>query len=99
MIINLALSHRATIKMYDALVEFFTSNVNVVLAFVMLAVFGLVVAAFFTWRRTGSKEKPALMVVLAIVALANVLIWTVPTDSGDTPIDQAENALQEAEAN
>ncbi len=75
-----------------AIIEFFTSNVNIVLALVMLAAFALVIGAFALWRRTGSVEKPALMVILALVAFANVLIWTVPTQSGKSPIDQVESA-------
>ncbi len=75
-----------------AIIEFFTSNVNIVLTLVMLAVFALVIGAFALWRKTGSIEKPALMVILALVALANVLIWTVPTTGGEAPIDQVESA-------
>ena len=83
-------------ELYGAITEFFTSNVNIVLALVMLAAFALVIGAIALWRKTGSLEKPALMVVLALVALANVLIWTVPTTSGESPIDQAESARDEA---
>lgn len=85
-------------EIYFAITEFFASNVSFVLALVMLVAFGLVIGAFVVWRRTGSLEKPALMVILALVAFANVLIWTVPTSSGDTPVDQAETVREEAGA-
>lgn len=85
-------------EIYEAITGFFASNVSFVLALVMLVAFALIIGAFVFWRRTGSLEKPALMVILALVAFANVLIWTVPTSSGDTPVDQAEAAREEAGA-
>jgi len=91
-------AHEPMTEIYAAIIEFFTSNVNIVLALVMLAAFALVIGAFALWRRTGSLEKPVLMVVLALVALANVLIWTVPTTSGESPMDQADAAREEAGA-
>ena len=60
---------------------------DVVLSLVMLAAFALLAGAFVYWRRTGETKQPALMVVLAIVAIANVLIWTVPDDSGTAPVE------------
>ena len=64
---------------------------DIVLGIVMLAAFTLVVGAIFFWRRTGEIKQPALMVVLALVMVANVLIWTLPDASGDAPVDQVEN--------
>jgi hypothetical protein len=60
---------------------------NVVLALVMLAAFALLGGAFVLWRRTGEAKQPLLMVVLAGIAVLNVLIWTVPTADGTAPID------------
>ncbi|MCZ8370397.1 MAG: hypothetical protein O9293_10595 [Porphyrobacter sp.] len=65
---------------------------NIVLAIVMLAAFALVAGALALWRRTGEAKNPALMVLLAVIAIVNVLIWTVPTDTGEAPIDQVQNA-------
>jgi drug/metabolite transporter superfamily protein YnfA len=65
---------------------------NIVLAIVMLAAFALVAGAFALWRRTGEAKNPALMVLLAVIAIVNVLIWTIPTESGEAPIDQVEEA-------
>lgn len=63
---------------------------NIVLSIVMLAAFALVAGAIYLWRRTGEIKQPALMVLLALVMVANVLIWTLPDASGDAPIDQVE---------
>ena len=63
---------------------------NIILSLVMLAAFALVAGAIYFWRRTGELKQPALMVVLALVMIANVLIWTLPDASGDAPIDQVD---------
>jgi hypothetical protein len=31
-------------------------------------------------------------VLLAVIAVINVLIWTIPTQSGEAPIDQVQEA-------
>lgn len=61
-----------------------------VLSIVMLAVIALLAGAFLLWRRTGEIKQPALMVVLAVIALGNVLIWTIPDEGGRSPLTQAE---------
>lgn len=65
---------------------------NVVLSLVMLAAFALVGGAFVMWRRTGEAKQPVLMLVLAAIAVANVLIWTVPSADGTAPIDKVDEA-------
>lgn len=65
---------------------------DLVLAVVMLAALALVAGAFALWRRTGEVRNPALMVLLAVIALANVLIWTLPTESGRVPIAEVRAA-------
>lgn len=65
---------------------------DVVLSIVMLAAILLVVGAFVLWRRTGEAKQPALMVLLALIAIGNVLIWTIPTADGTSPVDQVEAA-------
>ncbi len=65
---------------------------DIVLSIVMLAALALVAGAFVLWRRTGAVKQPALMVVLAVIAVLNVLIWTVPTETGDAPIKQIKAA-------
>jgi drug/metabolite transporter superfamily protein YnfA len=59
---------------------------DIVLSIVMLAALAMVAGAFVLWRRTGEVKNPALMVLLAVIAVINVLIWTVPTGSGEAPI-------------
>ncbi|MEO0699032.1 MAG: hypothetical protein AAFY81_04850 [Pseudomonadota bacterium] len=78
--------------LWEAITEFFVSNVGVTLALVMLLVFALVGGAYVLWRQTGDPTKPVLMVILALVAIANVLIWTVPTSDGTAPIDMIGGA-------
>ena len=65
---------------------------DIVLSIVMLAALALVAGAVVLWRRTGQVKQPALMVLLAVIAVLNVLIWTIPTDSGEAPIEQLKAA-------
>ncbi|QFT77144.1 hypothetical protein [Erythrobacter sp. THAF29] len=65
---------------------------NIVLSIVMLTAFALIAGAFVLWRRTGEVKQPALMVLLALIAIANVLIWTVPSSDGSSPVEQVEAA-------
>lgn len=74
----------------------FALGTDLVLSIVMLAAFLLLVGAFVLWRRTGEAKNPALMVVLALVAIGNVLIWTIPTKDGTSPLDQAQAVESEA---
>jgi drug/metabolite transporter superfamily protein YnfA len=68
---------------------------DIVLAIVMLAAFALVAGAFVLWRRTGEVKNPALMVLLAVIAVVNVLIWTVPAPDGKAPVDKIKEAAGE----
>jgi drug/metabolite transporter superfamily protein YnfA len=65
---------------------------DIILSIVMLAALALLAGAFVLWRRTGQVKQPALMVVLAVIAVLNVLIWTIPTESGEAPIQQLKAA-------
>ncbi|KPF64753.1 hypothetical protein [Porphyrobacter sp. AAP60] len=65
---------------------------DIVLSIVMLAALALLGGAFVLWRRTGQVKQPALMVLLAVIAVINVLIWTVPTSGGEAPIRQIKTA-------
>lgn len=65
---------------------------DLVLSIVMLAAIALIVGAIVLWRRTGEVKQPALMVLLALIAIGNVLIWTIPTAEGTSPVDQIEAA-------
>ncbi len=65
---------------------------NIVLSIVMLAAFALIAGAIVYWRRTGEIKQPGLMLILAAIAIGNVLIWTIPTNEGSSPIDAAQSA-------
>lgn len=65
---------------------------DIVLSIVMLAALALLAGAFVLWRRTGQMTQPALMVLLAVIAVINVLIWTVPSSGGEAPIAQIKAA-------
>lgn len=65
---------------------------DVVLSIVMLAALALVAGAVVLWRRTGEVKNPALMVFLAVIAVVNVLIWTLPSTGGQAPIEQIKAA-------
>ncbi|WP_369880803.1 hypothetical protein [Erythrobacter sp. KY5] len=72
-------------------------TVDLVLSIVMLAAILLLLGAYAMWKRTGEAKQPALMVVLAIVAIANVLIWTIPNSDGSSPMGSAPDASGAAE--
>ena len=59
---------------------------NVILSIIMLAAIALLGGAFLLWRRTGEAKQPLLMVLLAAIAVVNVMIWTVPDASGEAPL-------------
>lgn len=63
---------------------------NLVLSIVMLAAGALLVGAFVLWRRGVPLKQPLLMVLLAVIAIVNVLIWTLPDASGDAPLDRVQ---------
>lgn len=65
---------------------------DIVLSIMMLAALALVAGAFVLWRRTGEIKNPALMVLLAVIAVINVLIWTLPNADGQAPIAQVKDA-------
>ena len=63
---------------------------DAVLSITVFAAILLVIGAIFLWRRTGATRNALLMVLLAVVALANVAIWVLPDAGGDAPLDKLE---------
>lgn len=61
------------------------------LSVLMLAAVALVIGAVVLWRR-GVRKQAALMLVLAVIAIANVLIWTLPDSGGTAPADRLPQA-------
>jgi len=67
---------------------------DTVLSLVVLAAIVLLIGAFVLWRKGGSMKQAGLMVILALVAIVNVLIWTLPDAGGVAPVERA-GALSE----
>lgn len=66
---------------------------DLVLSITMLAALALLLGAFVYWRRGGGLQQVFLMVLLALIALVNIGIWTLPDTSGKAPLDRvAEQA-------
>lgn len=59
-----------------------------VLSLAMLTAMALIAGAVVLFRR-GLRKQPALMVILAAVMIGNVVIWSIPTQSGNALVDQA----------
>ena len=64
----------------------------IVLSILVLAALSLLGGAVLLWRR-GVRKQAALMALLALIAAINVAIWTVPTEDGNAPLDQAEQGV------
>jgi hypothetical protein len=58
-----------------------------IVSIMMLAAFALVAGAISLWRRGASRLQIALMLVVALVIVANVAIWIVPVGE-NTPLMQ-----------
>jgi hypothetical protein len=61
---------------------------DLVLSIVALAAIVLIGGAVYLWRRGGSNKQAGLMLVLAVVMIANVLIWALPGAGGQAPLDR-----------
>ncbi|MDL2353256.1 MAG: hypothetical protein QFC78_10465 [Pseudomonadota bacterium] len=59
-----------------------------VLSILMLAAIAMLLGAIFLWRQRGTSKQVWLMLVLAIVLIANVAIWVVPSQNGTAPVQQ-----------
>ena len=68
---------------------------NAVLSIIMLAAGALLVGAYVLWRKGAPPKQPLLMVLLAVIAVINVLIWTLPGSSGEAPLDQVQQITDE----
>ncbi len=59
-----------------------------VLSILMLTAIVMLLGAVYLWRQRGTSKQVWLMLVLAIVLLANVAIWVVPSVNGTAPVQQ-----------
>lgn len=60
---------------------------NIVLTIMMFAAFLLLWGAWQMRKNKEMRPKMMLMAATAIVIIANVVIWTLPTDNGKTLAD------------
>lgn len=60
----------------------------------VLAAIALLLGAFALWRKGGPIKQVWMMVLLAVIAIANVAIWTVPDAEGTAPVDKLDGADQ-----
>lgn len=58
------------------------------LSLTVLAAIALLGGAAWLWRREGYRRQAVLMIVLALIAIANIAIWTLPDSKGQAPVDQ-----------
>jgi len=61
---------------------------DLILSLVTLTALALVAGAIYLWRRNGAGRQVWLMLLLAVVMIANVLVWALPApgpDTGGTP--------------
>lgn len=61
---------------------------NLTLSIMMIAAMALLVGAGFLWFAKNERKRAGLMALLALIMIANIAIWTVPTASGEAPVDQ-----------
>ncbi|TMM48870.1 hypothetical protein [Qipengyuania marisflavi] len=67
---------------------------NFALSLAVLAAFALLAGAYVMWRRTGNVQQAVLMAIMALVALVNVGIWTIPDKDGEAPLEKLERGSQ-----
>lgn len=62
---------------------------NALLSIAMLTAFLLLYGAWTRWRRDGASQQMWLMVAAALVIFANVAIWVVPDENGQSLVTGA----------
>jgi uncharacterized membrane protein len=61
--------------------------INLLLSLSVLAVGILCVGAWRLWRSSGQRAKPLLMLIAALVIMANLAIVTIPDQNGNALLD------------
>jgi len=61
---------------------------DVILSLVMLCAFALLAGGSFLLSK-GARKQGVLMIVLALVMIANAAIWVIPDEDGSSPRAQA----------
>jgi drug/metabolite transporter superfamily protein YnfA len=67
---------------------------DLILSMLVLAALAMVAGAILLWRRGGAQKQVWLMLLLAVIMIANVLIWTLPDKDGTAPIDRAAEGVR-----
>jgi uncharacterized membrane protein len=62
---------------------------DAILSVLVLTAIALTAGAIWRWRRAGPSTQVWLMLVLAVVMIANVLIVVLPDSSGTAPLSRA----------
>ncbi|MBA4307573.1 MAG: hypothetical protein C0429_12640 [Sphingopyxis sp.] len=57
---------------------------NATLSLAMIAAFLLLFGAWKRWRRDGVSQQMWLMIAAALVIFANIAIWVVPDEKGNS---------------
>jgi peptidoglycan biosynthesis protein MviN/MurJ (putative lipid II flippase) len=63
--------------------------INAILSIAMLSALLLLYGATKRWRRDGTSQQMWLMVAAALVIIANVAIWVVPDEKGQSLVTGA----------
>jgi chromate transport protein ChrA len=63
---------------------------NFILSIATFAALLLLFGAYKLWRRDGAVQKMWLMVAAALVILANIAIWVVPDDKGQSLVSPTQ---------
>lgn len=69
-------------------------GMDLVLSLLVLAAVALVAGAIWQWRRGRAGKQVWLMILLAVIMIANVLIWTIPNKDGTVPLDRAAEGMR-----
>ena len=64
---------------------------NLILSIATFAAIILLVGAWKRWRRDGAGQQMWLMIAAALVIFANIAIWVVPDNKGQSLVTGAPN--------
>jgi hypothetical protein len=67
---------------------------DAILSLLVLTAIALTAGAIWQWRRAGASKQVWLMLVLAVVMIANVLILAIPDSSGTAPLNRATESAR-----
>ncbi|WAT18799.1 hypothetical protein OZN62_04310 [Aurantiacibacter sp. MUD11] len=59
---------------------------DLILSIIVLAAIALAIGAYVMWRK-GMNRQAMLMAILSFIMIANVAVWVIPMESGESPAD------------